>query len=108
MYPWIEPGIAQVNKYIHAHKDESVEKHQVLDNDDIAGIEGLYGVASAPQPAPDVPGNNAPPPTTGEDQDQDGIADQDELLVTGTDPNNPDSDNDGLGDGVEVERDRGS
>jgi hypothetical protein len=76
--------------------------HRFLDNDDVSGIEGLYGVASAPQPAPDVPGNNVPPPTTGEDQDQDGIADQDELLVTGTDPNNPDSDSDGLSDGVEV------
>lgn len=76
--------------------------HRFLDNDDITGIEDLYGVARAPQPAPDVPGSEAPPPTTGEDKDQDGISDQDEVLVTGTDPDNPDSDNDGLSDGVEV------
>src|SRR5215207_7273336 len=77
--------------------------HRFLDNDDVAGVENLYGVARAPQPAPDVPGSEAPPPTTGEDQDGDGISDQEEVLVTGTDPKNPDSDNDGLGDGVEVE-----
>ena len=76
--------------------------HRSLGRDDITGIEGLYGMASAPKPAPDVPGNEVPPPTTGEDQDQDGISDQDETLVTGTDPSNPDSDNDGLEDGVEV------
>lgn len=73
-----------------------------LGDDDIAGIQELYGVASNPQPAPDVPENDTPPTTDGEDQDQDGIADQDELLVMGTDPQNPDSDGDGLGDGVEV------
>src|SRR3989442_556771 len=36
MYPWIEPGIAQVDEYIHTHKDERIQKHQVLDDDDIA------------------------------------------------------------------------
>ncbi len=77
--------------------------HRFLDNDDIAGVEDLYGVARAPQPAPDVPGSEAPPPTTGEDQDGDGISNEEEVLVTGTDPKNPDSDSDGLGDGVEVE-----
>jgi hypothetical protein len=73
-----------------------------LGDDDIAGIQELYGVASNPQPAPDVPQNDTPPTANGEDQDQDGIADQDEVLVTGTDPQNPDSDGDGLVDGVEV------
>ncbi len=73
-----------------------------LGDDDVAGIQELYGVASAPQPAPDVPESNTPPTTDGEDQDQDGISDQDEVLVTGTDPQNPDSDGDGLLDGVEV------
>lgn len=73
-----------------------------LGDDDVAGIQELYGVASAPQPAPDVPENDAPPPTDGEDRDGDGISDEHEILVTGTDPENPDSDGDGLGDGVEV------
>ena len=77
--------------------------HRFLDNDDIAGAQSLYGVASAPQPAPNVPPNDAtPPPSANKDTDQDGISDRDEILVTGTDPKNSDSDNDGLNDGVEV------
>ena len=77
--------------------------HRSLGADDIAGIQDLYGLASNPPPAPDVPGSQAPPTSNGQDTDQDGIADQDELLVTGTDANNPDSDGDGLSDGVEVQ-----
>ena len=73
-----------------------------LGDDDIAGVQDLYGVGSKPQPAPSVPGSEAPPPAAGTDTDQDGISDQDESLATGTDPNNPDSDNDGLVDGTEV------
>jgi hypothetical protein len=73
-----------------------------LGDDDIAGIQDLYGVDSDPQPAPGVPENESPPAASGEDQDQDGISDQDEVLVTGTDPQVPDTDGDGLGDGVEV------
>lgn len=76
--------------------------HRFLGEDDIAGVQSLYGVASAPPPAPDVPAEDAPPPSAENDSDRDGISDQDEVLVTGTDPNNGDSDNDGLGDGVEV------
>ena len=76
--------------------------HRSLGADDIAGIQDLYGLASNPAPAPSVPGNQAPPTSTGQDTDQDGIADQDELLVTGTDASNPDSDGDSLSDGVEV------
>jgi hypothetical protein len=77
--------------------------HRALGADDIAGIQDLYGLASNPPPAPVVPGDQAPPASNGQDTDQDGIADQDELLVTGTDANNPDSDGDGLSDGVEVQ-----
>jgi hypothetical protein len=77
--------------------------HRSLGEDDIAGVQSLYGVASAPRPAPEVPPQDAtPPPSKGEDSDEDGISDQDEILVTGTDANNADSDRDGLGDGVEV------
>ncbi len=74
-----------------------------LGDDDIAGVQSLYGVGSAPEPAPETPPLDAtPPPARGQDSDQDGLSDDDEVLVTGTDANNPDSDNDGLVDGVEV------
>ena len=74
-----------------------------LSQDDIAGIQELYGVGSAPDPAPEAPPQGAtPPPSAGTDTDRDGIADNEEVLVTGTDPNNGDSDGDGLVDGVEV------
>jgi len=77
--------------------------HRSLGDDDIAGVQAIYGVASAPDPAPEAPPQDAtPPPSEGEDSDGDGIGDQDEVLVTGTDPNNVDSDGDGLVDGVEV------
>jgi hypothetical protein len=77
--------------------------HRFLSDDDVAGVQSLYGVASAPQPAPEAPPENAtPPPAAGPDSDSDGLNDDDEVLVTGTDANNPDSDGDGLVDGVEV------
>lgn len=37
------------------------------------------------------------------DPDEDGLSNEEELLVTGTDPLDPDTDGDGLGDGLEVE-----
>ena len=74
-----------------------------LSEDDIAGVQSLYGVGSAPDPAPETPSQNETPPTaSGQDSDQDGVSDDDEVLVTGTDPNNADSDGDGLVDGVEI------
>ena len=76
--------------------------HRFLGQDDITGAQSLYGVASASPPAPNVPANDAPPPSADNDSDGDGISDRDESLVTGTNPNNADSDNDGLSDGVEV------
>jgi hypothetical protein len=77
--------------------------HRFLDDDDIAGVQELYGVASDPAPAPEAPSQGAtPPPSADGDSDGDGIADEEETFVTGTDPNNPDSDGDGLVDGVEV------
>jgi matrixin/thrombospondin type 3 repeat protein len=77
--------------------------HRFLDDDDIAGVQDLYGVASDPAPAPEAPPQDAtPPPSAERDSDADGIADEEEVLVTGTDPNNADSDGDGLVDGVEV------
>jgi hypothetical protein len=77
--------------------------HRSLAQDDISGVQSIYGAGNAPDPAPQAPPQGAtPPPAAGQDSDQDGISDKDEVLITGTDANNPDSDNDGLVDGVEV------
>lgn len=76
--------------------------HRFLSPDDIEGVQDLYGVASEPVPAPDVPENETPPDPEGLDTDNDGISDDNEILVTGTDPGDPDTDGDGLQDGVEV------
>jgi len=78
--------------------------HRSLSQDDIAGIQEIYGASSAQDPAPQAPPQGAtPPPASGPDSDRDGISDDDEVLVTGTDPNKSDSDADGLVDGVEVD-----
>jgi hypothetical protein len=78
--------------------------HRFLGADDIAGVQSLYGARSEPEPGPTVPDSpsETPPPSANQDSDRDGISDRDEVLITGTDPNNDDSDGDGLGDGVEV------
>ncbi|GAB4580453.1 MAG: hypothetical protein Fur0022_31940 [Anaerolineales bacterium] len=77
--------------------------HRFLGEDDIAGAQAVYGIASEPPSGPGVPDpNETPPPSADTDSDGDGISDAGETFITGTDPNNPDSDNDGLGDGIEV------
>lgn len=79
------------------------EPHRFLGRDDIAGIQALYGLASQPPSAPEVPKpNETPPQSPNQDTDGDGLADSDETLITGTDPNNKDTDGDELSDGVEV------
>lgn len=77
--------------------------HRSLGNDDIAGVQSLYGLASQPAESPEAPPQGATPPTSANtDSDNDGISDNDEILRTGTDPKNKDTDGDGIGDGVEV------
>jgi hypothetical protein len=77
--------------------------HRFLSQDDVAGVQSLYGLASAPPSKPQTPEPNAnPPQSPGDDADGDGLSDSGETLVTGTNPNDPDSDDDGLSDGVEV------
>jgi hypothetical protein len=79
------------------------EPRRFLGTDDIAGIQSLYGLASASPDAPQAPPQGVtPPPSENQDSDKDGISDDDEVLRTGTDPKKADSDNDGINDGVEV------
>ncbi len=77
--------------------------HRSLGNDDIAGVQSLYGLAAQPAQSPEAPPQGAtPPPSATTDSDSDGISDSDEVLRTGTDPKNKDTDGDDIGDGVEV------
>ncbi len=79
------------------------EPHRFLGQDDVAGVQSLYGLAAKPAESPEAPPQGAtPPPSENQDSDKDGIADEDEILRTGTDPKKADTDGDGINDGVEV------
>lgn len=79
------------------------DPHRFLGQDDVAGVQSLYGLAAQPAESPEAPPQGAtPPPSAKQDSDNDGISDEDEILRTGTDPKKPDTDGDGLNDGVEV------
>ena len=79
-----------------------------LGQDDINGIQDIYGAADGTQPPlePEQPDVNPTEVPTGAgdpdaalgDSDGDGLDDWTELLFYGTDPNNPDTDGDGLPD----------
>ena len=77
--------------------------HRRLGQDDIAGAQSLYGAHAQ---IPDRPQTPSPKATksvaSDQDSDGDGLSDSGETLITGTDPKNPDTDRDGLSDGVEV------
>ncbi len=86
--------------------DTSFTKIQ-LGQDDINGIQQLYGagdggVMPAAPPRPDAPNPGDVPTGAGDpgtnDSDGDGLEDGLELFAIGTDPNNPDTDGDGLTD----------
>ncbi|MFZ0544563.1 MAG: matrixin family metalloprotease [Candidatus Promineifilaceae bacterium] len=77
-----------------------------LSQDDINGIQSLYGQNETTQEPPQAPPANPQTPTSapGEpDTDGDGLSDVEEAFIVGTDYLNPDTDGDGLTDGVEVE-----
>jgi hypothetical protein len=79
------------------------EPHRSLGQDDIAGVQSLYGLVAKPAESPEAPPQGATsPPSEDQDSDKDGISDDNEILRTGTDPKKADTDGDGLGDGVEV------
>jgi hypothetical protein len=78
--------------------------HRFLNQDDIAGVQSLYGIARQPAESPQAPPDGASAaPSGNQDTDGDGLSDADETLRTGTDPGQADTDRDGIDDGIEVE-----
>lgn len=85
---------------------DSATPKTVLDTDDMAGIQSLYGspqgdVAPEPPARPEAPDEDDIPTTTtptSSDSDGDGVEDGIELFVLGTDPQDDDTDDDGLTD----------
>jgi matrixin/thrombospondin type 3 repeat protein len=78
--------------------------HRFLDQDDIAGVQSIYGASSAQDPAPQAPPQGAtPPPATGQDSDGDGLVDGVEV-ANRMNPLDPDMDKDGVPDGQEVDQ----
>lgn len=81
-----------------------------LTADDITAVQRLYGsrdgtvrpAAAGAPPTNDAGANRTAPTTTLPDADGDGLDDASERFVLGTKPNDNDSDDDGLGDGVEA------
>jgi hypothetical protein len=124
--PWVDSTVADVDLLtVAAHEightlglDHSDDPNALmfpsydgprrfLGADDIAGIQSLYGPSenSSPSPSPQVPeaGNAPPSAPPGEiDSDRDGLTDVEEAFIVGTDYLNPDTDGDGLADGIEV------
>lgn len=77
--------------------------HRFLGQDDIEGIQSLYGLnANEPAPPAPPPPDSTPPPSNSTDSDGDGLSDATELYLTGTSATDSDSDDDRIGDGVEV------
>ncbi len=74
-----------------------------LGDDDIAGVQSLYGPRETPvEPPAEPPSDATPPPADQPDSDGDGLSDEEEAFFVGTNPANPDTDGDGLSDGLEV------
>lgn len=77
--------------------------HQFLGDDDMAGVQSLYGPPESAPPGPVIPDPDTPtPPSDTVDSDHDGLSDAAEVFMTGTDPQNADTDGDGISDGIEV------
>ena len=76
--------------------------NRTLSADDIAGVTELYGVNSTAEAPTTPPAGAEVPPSTNVDSDSDGLSDAEEVYITGTGPQNRDTDGDGVPDGLEV------